>query len=117
MSYFFSLHVSKKVFKKKIGLWDLIDVGLEIDLLKNYEHSDEYKLYSLIITGVAGYTIHFFLLFLQRFRLGFIGKEFVQVFAYLSVVMVCFNNLFTRFKSNKLKYLPFFEGLEDIMGR
>ena len=73
------------------GLWDLIDTGLEIDILKNKDHLDKYQLISLIITGLAGYSIHFFLLFLQRFKLGFIVKEIVQVLAYLTVVLVCSN--------------------------
>jgi hypothetical protein len=66
----------------------LIDVGLEVDILKNYDFLKEYQLYSLIITMVVGYSIHFFILYLQRFRLNFIVKEFVQLFAYLTVVMV-----------------------------
>ena len=66
----------------------MIDVGLEVDILKNYDNLREYQLYSLIITMVVGYSIHFFILYLQRFRLNFIVKEFVQLFAYLTVVMV-----------------------------
>jgi hypothetical protein len=85
-----NLFLKNEISKIK-GLWDLIDTGLEIDILQNKEHLDKYQLISLIITGLAGYSIHFFLLFLQRFKLGFIVKEIVQVLAYLTVVLVCLN--------------------------
>ena len=70
------------------GLWDLIDIGLEIDVLERIDQLDDYKIISLLITGVAGYVICFFLVFIQRFHMHKVLEEFIQVLAYSSVVMI-----------------------------
>ena len=62
--------------------------GLEIDLLERIDELNNYKIVSLLITGLAGYFFYFFLVFIQHFRINKVVKEIIQVLAYLSVVML-----------------------------
>lgn len=75
---FFSVYAWK-------GFWDLLDIGLEEDLLKNFADA---KLISLILTGFLGYGIHFLLILIQRFQMSNAIKEILHFFAYVSIVSI-----------------------------
>ena len=80
--YFEYIEVFFSVYAWK-GFWDLLDIGLEEDLLENYTNA---KLISLTITALLGYGIFFFLIFIQRFHMSNNLKEILHFFAYISIV-------------------------------
>ena len=89
LNYFYIefLQMLLSVFAWK-GIYDLIDTGLEQDLLRHLAHLEHFLYYSWLISFLVGYFIFFLFMFVQEFKLRKGVEEIMQIFAYFSIVMI-----------------------------